>query len=1687
MGRTVGGGISADAKPDRWGHFARGRKRSSGGEHFHADQEMGRTEWRRGTPETEGSEEKDWCEPEEGREMTYKVTRKQRTIVDASLQGSQIAVRFADGKVVSVQLNRLVPGIASKTVRNVRAHASHIEIAAGGRTFEIGWSTIRRIVDAGLDEQFSKTAKQERYAAGLRLADLRRQKGLTARTVARKAGLSPQSLSRIENGRHDLVLSTIERILGAMDSSMEEFIDEAESNGGTGTSDPPTSEHVAPSAEVDRDRDQHSAMNRGECVTASPQSSPRQDEAAMFPWRRFWYPRETEPALDTDGFLVDPEQEWVKYSSPSLYHSTETFDDRCVIFLGDPSSGKSKTVGPDGIDRPEFEKQISTKGGLFVWLDLREYDSSHDFQSAFSNHPSVKAWRSSPQHQLFLFLDSLDECRVSIPAISNVLIRELRAVDFERLMLRIVCRTADWPTHLELELQKLYRQELRVLQLAPLRECDVEMAAQVLGVDAKRFLARLKELNAVPFARKPPTLLYLLQAFSQGQPLPKTQWDLYEQACRLSCEEYNQSRIAARKTPTHTPDQLLEVASRVGALTVFTNRPQISHEATIGFQKSGTLRAEELVGGEEKAGTTPFAVTVNAVAETLHTSLFAATGPGTLRWETRNIAEYLAARFVLGHSLELQQVLNLLVHPRDKQRRFVPQLHNTAAWIAEKSDDVFNYIAEREPEILLSLDVSSLNDERKRTIVSNLVKNAPQSAFHLQFGTRWRYARLHFRGIADLLRKALNDTSARMESRIVAADVALSCGVADLADDAASLALEYASPKQLRVLAALIVAHHGSSRARGSMRTLLEDGTVAGWEDDEMLGAVLLALWPDHLSFSELLPIKTPPKRPGMTGLYSRFIRDHIVDKLPAEELGEALEWVARHPGTEHLWEPDRECMAKLIVKALQRIGEPEIRGQLGRIAYTRLRAYEDLLPPTSSRFREFYSTIANSDDVRHALLSEVLDRIEDPERDWVRLLSARNRLLQSSDFKWVVKLGQTTTSQRVRIACSYLAPRLVKFTPEDMDVLFSAAGSWPELRESSAFALGPIDLGSQLARDLRDAYRFEVQQSENKPTRDVVADALKAIDTFLARGTINDWIEIAQVLDSTGTETQPDSATLVPLTRTRAWSALSLTARNTCLMTARNYLQSGDPHNEEWFTTRSWPYYAVAGYQALVLLFQLEPSFIDGLTPELWERWLPVLLTFMREGTRVEASELVALACQANREAFLRLLLMRTRAEAKDTQYVFVLENVEHIWDSEIDRALVHMVANDDLQPTAFRSVLDYLVRHNSSGGITLGLEIIKEYAANRRDRDKAAAAAEILVERDPGTAWELLWRTFVADEDFGKQVIEQATYHRFGNVALTSVLDEAQLGQLFRWLLRQYPLRDIERGGGAVSGHFTAERFRDAVLMRLASYGSYESLEVLKSLQTALPEFPWPYYLTQADVRAREATWDPPTCSQILDLARRAESRLVNSGDDLLVVLHEALKRIQLRLHSETPAVEELWNYTPIVRRRELKQSVGHRKGTSPRLYAPKDEPHLSDWLKRRLEDEIVASGIVIGREVEIRRNIVARGERTDIYVAAIKPGGKEKIVVVIEVKGCWNPDLKTAMQTQLVERYLKQNLYGHGIYLVGWFSCNQWSSNDYRLAQVPFRSISRAKEYLEKQAEALSNDRIHVSAMLLDAGLR
>lgn len=147
----------------------------------------------------------------------------------------------------------------------------------------------------------------------------------------------------------------------------------------------------------------------------------------------------------------------------------------------------------------------------------------------------------------------------------------------------------------------------------------------------------------------------------------------------------------------------------------------------------------------------------------------------------------------------------------------------------------------------------------------------------------------------------------------------------------------------------------------------------------------------------------------------------------------------------------------------------------------------------------------------------------------------------------------------------------------------------------------------------------------------------------------------------------------------------------------------------------------------------------------------------------------------------------------------------------------------------------------------------------------------------------------------------------------------------------------------------------------------------------------------------------------------------------------------------------------------------------------------------MKLHLEQDLAGRGVVVNREVVIRWRRGSRpGERTDIHVDAIVPNdGHDQhdiVTAIVEVKGCWNPELSRAMETQLVDRYLKDNdRCRHGLYLVGWFNCSQWDDADYRKGQAPKHGIGVIRSRFEEQARRLSQGDLRVRSVVLDTALR
>lgn len=250
-------------------------------------------------------------------------------------------------------------------------------------------------------------------------------------------------------------------------------------------------------------------------------------------------------------------------------------------------------------------------------------------------------------------------------------------------------------------------------------------------------------------------------------------------------------------------------------------------------------------------------------------------------------------------------------------------------------------------------------------------------------------------------------------------------------------------------------------------------------------------------------------------------------------------------------------------------------------------------------------------------------------------------------------------------------------------------------------------------------------------------------------------------------------------------------------------------------------------------------------------------------------------------------------------------------------------------------------------------------------------------------------------------------------------------------------------------------AGHVRDRLLAVLAQRGTGEAIAGIDALALNFPSSG----MTRRKAEAREARlarWTAPEPRHVVLLAQSNDARIVLSDAHLQQALMASLRRIEKRLQENSaPAVRELWNT--------------REKPT------PKYEEELSTWLKGRLVEDLGVGGRVIGRELEIRPNITGRGRGESVDIAVFAPVGTEvesaaTASVTIEVKGCWHADVKTAMKSQLVDRYLTGTSITHGIYLVFWFAAEDWEPQDYRRRRCT-GDLQNLHDTLAEQARRLT----------------
>lgn len=1233
-------------------------------------------------------------------------------------------------------------------------------------------------------------------------------------------------------------------------------------------------------------------------------------------WKRFWYPHGTDIKLSDYGYLPDPESNIQHY--PTIVSFEAIANIPCLVLIGEPGIGKS-TVIKDAFDQvPETEEK--------EFFELGDYGSDDALCEAVFRHNKFQAWKQGTHH-FHLFLDSLDEGCLSIPILARILKRELNKISSycHRLQFRITCRTNDWSSSLEGTLKELWGEEVRIYQIAPLRKIDVIEAANKNNLDHNIFLQQIYDREAVPLAIKPLSLKFLLNIYKQNQQLPNSKNELYLKGCEYLCIEGNDYRTDTQLLPSLTPKQLLIVAARIAAVTIFCNRVAICKDSDSCSPED--INRQELWGKIEEAEGNQFQISRGEIKETLGTALFSSGAilpsfPNTNRisFAHKTYAEFLAAWYLEQNQMSLPQIMSLIRHPDGK---LVPQLHEVAAWLANLLPDVFREIMKSDPDVLLTSDIATANVKDRVTLVSTLLTFYDEEKILEHPVENYRhYRKLAHPDLAEQLRPYIRELNKNEQARLVAIDIAEVCKLQEIQGDLVELVRDDSQSIIIRKNAAQAIDSLNNQETKNQLKPLVSSNITN--DPDGILRCYLLnSLFPDCLNIEELFTVLSDNTL-NFPGLYDHYLASKLKQSLQPDSLLVSLAWVEdKQVEEDFLWR-FKKITDTILLQAFENIETEGITEAIARLVLYQLRNDEEIM--NRAYDSGFLEALSNNDEKRRKILEATLSLLlSNLQEDDLSLLSQTSTPLAfTRDIPWMIEHLQASVDEQEQKILAQLIFKV--FNPQEknyLDTILSVSQSNPILAEVFAPYISCFI----------DSNSSQVQQSEEE-------------------------------------------------------------------------------------------------YQSLVSEEPLVPFVLYPLPPD-------PIIQFSYE-------------------------------------------------DKKLTESL-----------------------------ITVPLPTSKE------GRMKAVKAAQELIKYSEDAGWKTVWPAIQQDTEFGREVMEEIAFFARNSGNIESRLSEKQVAELYIWLTEHYTSLNIVEPNESVnvgitlnnslgSPKYNIDIWKNLILEHLKERGTPQSYEALQQISQHLPQLKEqlkPIFI-EAQNLIRRQTWIPAQPNEIIALAKNQQLRLVNSGIDLLDMIVEALDDLNQLLQGETPAAIDLWNEIKWTQIKYLANSLFKKlkdsfKNSPPSLkelweginwktikdcsHIPKEEERLSDYISRYLQVALRSKGIIIHREVEIRR-----GEKTDIYVDAVVPnsagGVSDRVSVIIEVKGCWNQkDLNTAMKTQLVERYLKDNRCQYGLYLIGWFNCDKWDESDTRKKSAPKISLEEARQKFNLQAAELSQQGVQVRAYVLNAALR
>lgn len=544
------------------------------------------------------------------------------------------------------------------------------------------------------------------------------------------------------------------------------------------------------------------------------------------------------------------------------------------------------------------------------YFELAELAHNSIYELLFHNEEErFKAWLASQSDVATVFLDSIDELKLTLGSFESALKKLNKAIAGQLTRIRIIITTR--PTPIDISLIKEHlpfpntnemivanggsfadiamnthsdnkKEEqdkgFRTVTLMPLSDIQIQQMAEINGIeDADALLKDIHRRNAADFARRPQDLIELCIDWRDHNRIRTHRDQLaYNIKVKLKPRTDRKEKVQLSET------KALEGASRLALAALLVRKLTFRHSA------------EADINGESGTALDPSTILSDWSADErstlLERALFGFASYGRVRFHHRSVIEFLAAHqlnSMIKSSMSLKAAKRLLFAETLQETKIIrPSMREVAAWLALSSTSIYSEIRDREPNVLLDYgDPESLTTPQRIDVIQAYVKRFRHGKWRGLHAPGIQVHRFASIEISEPIVELWNSNIENIEVRTLLLEIMASAAMPDAANLAYAVVVAKNTDSEERFNALEVLIKLNDPRLDKITKSMRRKSNI--WKN-RLLRSSLLLLFPTNIPAKRLCMLlsRITESRKSISGLGHYWSSSIAKASLSTEYLG---------------------------------------------------------------------------------------------------------------------------------------------------------------------------------------------------------------------------------------------------------------------------------------------------------------------------------------------------------------------------------------------------------------------------------------------------------------------------------------------------------------------------------------------------------------------------------------------------------------------------------------------------------------------------------------------------------------------------------------------------------------------------------------------------------------------------------